>query len=126
MFLADRDRVRKVFPVAGGNNNITTYAGDGSWQTAGDGGPAISASFNYATGVFVDSTGVVFIAEYTNIRRISAFAPNIIMTIAGTGAFYYERWAARGDAQVMQGFPLSPGKNRNGAYNRKNNSQQEE
>ena len=25
----------------------------------------------------------------TNIRRISAFAPNIITTIAGTGASYY-------------------------------------
>ena len=51
--------------------------------------PLFLQGFNYATGVFVDSTGVVFIAEYTNIRRISAFAPNIITTIAGTCAFYY-------------------------------------
>ena len=64
--------------------NIQTVAGNGSAGYSGDGGPATSAGLYYPSGVFVDSSGNIFIAESLNnrIRKVVA-ATGIIQTVAG-------------------------------------------
>ena len=47
---------------------ITTFAGDGSFGYAGDGGPASICSFTYPAGVAVDSIGNLYIADDGNNR----------------------------------------------------------
>ncbi len=53
---------------------ITTIAGSGSAQFAGDGGPALNCSLNYPFGIAVDKQGNVYIADTFNhrIRMIAA------------------------------------------------------
>jgi len=85
LFIADRDnqRIRKVEI---GTGIITTVAGNGSYAFAGDGGPALSASFKSPQGVAVDSTGNLFISDYYNhrIRKVNAYS-GVITTVAGNG-----------------------------------------
>jgi len=84
LYIADgnHNRVRKV--STGGL--ITTVAGsDGVLEYSGDGGPATSATLNFPTGVAVDSSGNVYIADYDNsvVRKVNA--AGIISTYAGNG-----------------------------------------
>jgi streptogramin lyase len=63
---------------------ISTIAGNGTNGYSGDGGPAIAAQFYNPTGVAVDSSGNVFVADSDNgaVRMISN---GMISTIAGNG-----------------------------------------
>jgi sugar lactone lactonase YvrE len=83
IYIADTfaDRVRKV---AADTGIITTVAGDGRHQTAGDGGPATAASVKLPRSVAVDALGNLYIAQADNnlIRRVDAVT-GIIRTIAG-------------------------------------------
>ena len=76
-------RVRKVTPAG----TITTVAGNGVNGFSGDGGLATSAELSSPTGVAVDSSGNLYIADGPNarIRRVSP--KGIITTFAGTGDF---------------------------------------
>ena len=67
---------------------ITTIAGNGVYGYGGDGGLAISAQFALPSGVAVDASGNVYIADRNNsrVRKITA-ATGIISTFAGTGVF---------------------------------------
>lgn len=69
------------------NGIITTVAG--ATQNpgySGDSGPAISAELNYPSGVAVDGSGNIFVADTGN-SRIRAFAPGgTISTVAGNGS----------------------------------------
>lgn len=70
------------------NGTITTIAGKvGESGFYGDGGAAVNASLGQPQGVFVDSSGNVFIADTQDnvIREISASSGNI-STVAGYGA----------------------------------------
>ncbi|MGH9784684.1 MAG: hypothetical protein ACRD88_10895, partial [Terriglobia bacterium] len=83
LFIVDFDspRVRKVSPAG----IITTVAGNGEWDFAGDGGPALRASFRDPHGVAVDAVGNLYIADSTN-HRIRMIRPDgIITTVAGNG-----------------------------------------
>jgi hypothetical protein len=95
IFIADESYslIREVVAATG---NIQTVAGSilGLGQGlnfgySGDGGPATSALLNAPNGVFVDSSGNVFIADQLNnvIREVAA-STGIITTVAGdtTGA----------------------------------------
>jgi len=64
---------------------ISTIAGNGTAGYSGDGGPAASAVLSFPTGLNVDITGNLYLADYTNhvIRKIDVFG--IINTIAGNG-----------------------------------------
>jgi N-acetylneuraminic acid mutarotase/ribosomal protein S11 len=70
----------------GADSIITTFAGDGSQNYGGDGGPAIAATMDEPQGVAVDSYGNIYIADsYNNrIRKITA-STGIITTVAGNG-----------------------------------------
>ncbi len=63
---------------------ITTLAGTGSAVYGGDGGPATDAGIGQTNGICLDSSGNVFIAEWSSrIRKIDL--AGIITTIAGNG-----------------------------------------
>lgn len=73
--------IRKVTP----QGIISTFAGTGKPGFTGDGAAATSADLNYPTGVSVDTSGNVYIADSLNhaIRMVSS--QGIITTLAGTG-----------------------------------------
>ena len=56
---------------------------------SGDGGQATSASLNTPTGVAVDSSGNVFIADGGNQRVRKVTPTGIISTVAGNGTLGY-------------------------------------
>ena len=65
---------------------ITTIAGSGNPGYSGDGAPGTAAKLSGPTGVAIDATGNVFIADYYNnrIRKLSSSTGNI-STVVGTG-----------------------------------------
>ncbi len=86
IFVADEfnNKIREITK----NGNITTVAGCGVRGYSGDGGPAMLAEFYYPSGVAVDKSGNIFIADEDNncIRKVSN---GIISTIAGNGIAGY-------------------------------------
>src|SRR5207248_484217 len=92
LFIADNggnnsNRIRKI---AADSGIITAVAGNGRQGFSGDGGPAISASFDFLglpAGISVDGAGNIFITQLNNtrIRKIEA-ATGIITTVAGNGS----------------------------------------
>ena len=85
VFFADREnhRIRKIDTLG----VITTIAGNGSFGSAGDGGQATSASLAFPSGVYVDGTGQVFVADRFNYKVRKIDASGVITTFAGTGVF---------------------------------------
>ena len=79
----NNNRVRRADPSPGGQ--ITTVAGNGDPGSAGDGGSATAAQLTLPTGVFVNSSGEIFIADCKNNRIRKVSASGIISTVAGTG-----------------------------------------
>ena len=73
LFIASIDRVRLVDAATG---VITTVAGTGASGFSGDGGPATRASLNAPNGVAVDSSGNLFIADFSNHRIRRAWTPS--------------------------------------------------
>src|SRR5439155_21527331 len=85
LFIADtsNNRIRRV-DVA--TQVISTVAGNGTYGSSGDGGPATSAQLGLPSGVAVDSGGNLFIADSgTNLVRRVDSAKGIITTVAGGG-----------------------------------------
>ena len=83
LYIADwsNARIRKV----DGTGTITTIAGTGEQGFGGDGGPAVQAHLNSPTGVGVDGTGNLYIADQYNNRIRRVDSTGTITTIAGTG-----------------------------------------
>jgi sugar lactone lactonase YvrE len=83
LFIADMNN-RRIRKVAADSGIITTVAGTGEKGFGGDGGPATAAEFFGVVGVYVDSSGNLFIADSNNdrIRKVSAIT-GIITTVAG-------------------------------------------
>jgi sugar lactone lactonase YvrE len=85
VYILEREgnRIRVVDPKTG---IITTLAGTGTKGYTGDGGPALSATFNGPKELAVDSKGNIWIVDTENhvIRRIDA-ATRTIQTVAGNG-----------------------------------------
>jgi hypothetical protein len=100
VFIADsaNNRVRKVAP----GGVITTYAGSGNnncggnngggCQRSGDNGQATQAKLCLPTGLALDSSGNLYIADSGNnvVRKVTP--GGVITTFAGTGA-----WGSSGD-----------------------------
>lgn len=89
LYIADtgNHRIRKVNRLG----LINTVAGSGFAGSAGDGGPALSATLFSPLSVAVDSAGVLYIAESNRVRKavqggdIRAFAGNGTTAFAGDG-----------------------------------------
>jgi len=86
LYLADtgNHRIRKITATTG---IITTIAGTGTQGFSGDSGPATSAAIDSPTGLALDASNNLYIADTHNhrIRKIIA-TTGIITTIAGIGA----------------------------------------
>ena len=63
VYIGDGTRVRLVTRSSG---IITTIAGTGARGSGGDGGPATSATFSGLSGVAVDASGNVYVADFDN------------------------------------------------------------
>ena len=83
VYIADSDnhKIRKVTSTG----IIATIAGTGTAGSSGDGGAATSAQLNSPTGVSVDVSGSVYIAEFGDHKIRMVTSTGIITTIAGTG-----------------------------------------
>ena len=71
------------------NSLITTVAGNGVQGYSGDGGAATNASLSYPSGVAVDASGNLFIADYYNNRIRQVDSSGLITTVAGNGTAAY-------------------------------------
>ena len=84
VYIADKwnHRIRRV---AASTGIITTVAGNGNGGLSGDGGPAINARIEYPSGIVIDRSGNLLIADTQNhrIRRV-ALNTGIITTVVGT------------------------------------------
>jgi len=85
LYIADtgNHRIRRIDAVTG---IITTVAGNGVQGFAGDDGLAVAASIDSPTGIAVDSSGNLYLADTHNhrIRKITTVTGQIA-TIAGSG-----------------------------------------
>jgi len=88
LYIADtgNHRIRKV----DGDGYISTIAGTGTQGYSGDEGAATAAKLDSPSGVAIDTSGNVYIADTGNnrIRKVDA-ATGIITTIAGDGTAGY-------------------------------------
>jgi len=87
LYIADQlnNRVRRVDATTG---TITTVAGDGVDDFAGDGGAAAAAELGYPADVALDAAGNLYVADLHNhrVRRIDA-TTGVITTVAGGNTF---------------------------------------
>lgn len=91
------DSAGNVYVAAGGpgfygivqkistNGMVTTVAGTGVPGYSGDGGPAANAQLNWPTGIAVDASGNMYIADCVNQRVRKVSTSGIITTVAGGG-----------------------------------------
>lgn len=89
---------------------LTVVAGNGTRGYSGDGGPATSAALSGPEGVFVDTSGNIFIADTENsvIREVVASSGNI-KTVAGSatlGAGYGGDGGPATSAQLSSPFGI--------------------
>ena len=89
LFIAD-SRHNRIRRVDARTNIVSTVAGNGSSSYYGDGDLAIKSSLNSPSGITIDGSGDLYIADTGNnvIRQLEA-STGIIRTIAGTGASGY-------------------------------------
>lgn len=87
LYIADyfNHRIRRVSTTG----IMSTLAGNGARGYSGDGGPAAIAQLNGPSGVAVDGSGNLYIADYFNNRIRKVSATGIITTVAGNGAGGY-------------------------------------
>ena len=111
IFITDsyNQRVRKI----DANGIITTVAGAGVSGFSGDGGPALSATFGFPTGIAVDAGGRIFVADTQNnvIRMISPTNCSSAFVLGAISAGDFGAFAtlAPGSWMEIYGCDLTPG-----------------
>ncbi len=81
------DHGNHVVRMIDGSGRVHTVAGSGIAGYTGDGGPAIAASLNAPGGLYVNTSGFLFICDETsNVVRVVNLNTGIIKTFAGNGA----------------------------------------
>ncbi len=93
LYIATLRRIHKV----SADGIITTVAGNGEDGFSGDGGPATSATFDTISGVAVDTSGNLYIADSHNQRIRKVGLDGIITTVAGSGDTGYFNGGFSGD-----------------------------
>ncbi len=98
--------IRKVYP----SGPIATIAGANALGYTGDGGPALTATFNGALGLAVDSTGKVYVADSGNnaIRQLQPLATGTGVSAVTNGAGNQTGAIAPGEIIVLYGTGLGP------------------
>jgi trimeric autotransporter adhesin len=97
-------RVRKIDTTG----KITTIAGNGFNDYSGDGGPATSASIEIgATGVAVDASGNVLLADFNNCALRKINTAGIITSVVGNGNCAYSGDGGAASAALLNG-PADP------------------
>ena len=83
IYIADsyNDVIRKINT----SGIITTIAGNATAGFSGDGGPATSGQLSFPTGIILDDTGNIYIADASNNRIRKVSISGIISTVAGSG-----------------------------------------
>ena len=77
---SNNNRIRKISSTG----IITTFAGNGTSGSTGDGGQATNATLNHPTILFADPAGNIYVSvNYQSIRKIDA--SGIISSFAGNG-----------------------------------------
>jgi uncharacterized protein (TIGR03437 family) len=88
IYIADANefRIRVVSPTG----IISTVAGSGHVGYVGDGGSALAAYLNFPTGVCLDGSGNIYIADTENnvVRMLSIAAPAILPNGVGSSATF--------------------------------------
>jgi sugar lactone lactonase YvrE len=101
LYLADtaNHRIRRIDATTG---LITTIAGTGTQGYSGDGAPALSAAIDSPTGITIDPSSNLYLADTHNhrIRKITS-STGLITTIAGTGLPSYSGDAAPASAATL-------------------------
>ncbi len=112
LYIADalNHRIRKVAT----NGIITTVAGTGAAGFSGDGGAATAASLNNPSGIAVDGTGNLYIADSQNHRIRKVATNGLISTVAGNGTNSY---SGDGGLATAAGFNYTAGVVVDGAGN---------
>lgn len=90
-FYVSSSTQNRIYHVDAGGA-LTVIAGNGSSGSGGDGGPAISAQFNYIHGLATDRAGNLYVADTSNSRIRKISPAGIVTTFAGTGS-----WGDAGD-----------------------------
>ena len=80
LYVSSACRVRKITASSG---LISTIVGDGTSAYSGDGGPATGAQITWSSGMTIDNSGNIYLADDTRIRKIDGYG--VITTIAGIG-----------------------------------------
>ncbi len=111
LYIADMNRlVRKVSPAG----IITTVAGvEAPTNFSGDGGPATAAGLGSVSGLAVDNSGDLYIADMFNGRVRMVSPDGIITTVAGSGDTYGTGefgsiYGYSGDGGPAASAPLNP------------------
>lgn len=81
------DTYNHVIRKVAADGNITTFAGDNTAGSKGDGGAATSARLRYPTGLALDSAGNLYIADSNNHRIRKITTDGNISTVAGSGDY---------------------------------------
>jgi len=81
LFIADGSHIHKVTPAG----VITTVAGTYGQGASGEDGPALKATFAFASGVAVDSAGNIYVADFDAHRVRKVGRDGNISTVAGNG-----------------------------------------
>jgi hypothetical protein len=108
IYIADtrNNRIRKVTASTG---IISTYAGTGAKGFGGDNGPATAALLNQPTGVAIDASGNLFIADQLNNRVRKVTPAGTITTVVGNGqnAFYKGEGGPATSAQICNPYSVA-------------------
>jgi len=85
LYIADSDLIHTVIDRLDLTSGlIHILAGNGNPGFLGDGGRPLMAEFNSPSGLAVDSSSNVYVADFLN-QRVRKIAGNTITTVAGTG-----------------------------------------
>src|SRR5205823_3183641 len=90
---------------------ITTFAGNGTGDFSGDGGPAVSAGLSQPSGVAVDNQGDILFIDDLNQRVREVTPDGTISTFAGSGvrAGFQSDFAGDGGPATSASFNFDDG-----------------
>ena len=97
-------RVRRVNFTTG---VISAFAGTGTADFAGDGGPATAAQLDLPFGVAAGPDRVVYIADYGNSRVRRVKSDNTIDTVAGTGSIRFSGDGGPATSAAVDGYQIA-------------------